>query len=66
MDIKELQHSIRAAALPQQRYCYMSKHFKKNNEEVNLTGRKQKAGCNPIHLGLQNTNFKFWQQVKKA
>lgn len=55
----------REAACPQQCYCYMSKHFKKNNEEVKFTGRKQKAGCNHcIHLGCENTNVKFWQQVK--
>lgn len=55
----------RAAACPQQCYCYISKHFKKNNEEVKFIGRKQKAGCNHcIHPGCENTNLKFWQQVK--
>lgn len=55
----------RAAACPQQCYCYMSKHFKKNNEEVKFIGRKQKGGCNHcIHPGCENTNLKFWQQVK--
>lgn len=52
----------RAAACPQQCYRYMSMHFKKKNEEVNFTGREQKAGCNHcIHLGCENTYLTFWQ-----